>query len=70
MNYCDTYQTIQQLLYNGKADCIMLMQCSKSNVSFLSSSQGEGVRTPCTLPLDLFLLGVALSYLSQFPLVI
>ena len=32
MNYCDTYQTIQQLLYNGKADCIMLMQCSKSVV--------------------------------------
>ena len=37
---------------------------------FCRHLRGEGVRTPCTLPLDLFLLGVALSYLSEFPLVI
>ena len=36
----NTWQMIQQILYNCEADCTVLMQCCKSNVSFRHHLRG------------------------------
>ena len=56
----NTWQTIQQILYNCEADCTVLIQCCK--IVIISG----GVCTPYTLPLDLPLVGVLFSVISVF----